>query len=302
MIAEWGVNDATTWARLTERAPWQQHWGYGEAVAATGGRVLRCVVMAGGAPVAVAQFPARAFAGFAHGALCARGPWIAEPGVPAADVLRAIRESVPLPRPRLVILSPDGGLENALRDAGLRQVMTPATLGVIDLTRSPETLRAAMAQKWRNRLSAAERGRDLRVLLDTSPGDAAIAAVMAREAREERAKGYRGLPAALVAAWRHHGGKRPFLLATATLRHEPVATMLFVRHGAGAVYQAGWANEAGRAAGAHPLLLWRAMDALKRDGCARLELGTLDTARSAGVTRFKLGAGARPDALAGSWT
>jgi hypothetical protein len=44
------------------------------------------------------------------------------------------------------------------------------------------------------------------------------------------------------------------------------------------------------------------MLALKAQGVARLDLGTIDTRRAPGIARFKLGAGARVEVLAGSWT
>ena len=301
MDAEWIVDDRALWDRLAARAPWQQHWAYGAAVEAIGGRVLRCAVRDGRRVVALAQFTARSLGRLAHGARCARGPVVVDAAAPREAVHRLIRASAPLPWPRLVILSPEGGEAPWLAAAGLRQVMTGAAVALLDLTAPDAALRTAMDQKWRNRLSAAERAGALRVTLDDAPTAARLAALMAREAAEERAKGYRGLPGALVAAWAQVAGRQAVLLASARLDGAEVAQMLFIRHGAGALYHAGWADAAGRRAGAHPLLLWRAMLALKAQGVATLDLGTLDTRRAPGVARFKLGSGARPVVLAGSW-
>lgn len=302
MEAEWAVKDRARWDRLVRDAPWQQHWAYGEAVEAMGGRVLRCAVRERGRIVALAQFTARSLGMFAHGALCARGPVIVDPSVPAAAVYRCLRRSTPLAWPRLVLLSPEAGAEGALARAGLRQVMTGAAVATLDLRPSAETLRAGMAQKWRNRLNAAERDGTVRCCVSASPAAAAVAVTLAREQHDEREKGYRGLPTALVTAWGQLGGKRALMLATAKVNRETVAQMLFVRHGTGATYHAGWSDETGRRAGAHPMLIWQAMLALKADGVERLDLGTIDTRRSPGLARFKLGSGAQPMVLAGSWT
>jgi hypothetical protein len=302
MKAEWTVDDRALWDRLAKTAAWQQQWAYGAAIEAIGGRVLRCAVRDGRRVVALAQFTARSLGPFAHGALCARGPAILGPDAPRAEVHRLIRATVPLPRPRLVILSPEAGEEPWLSAAGLRQVMTGAAAAVLDLRGDEAALRAAMDQKWRNRLSAAGRAGALRLTLDEGPAPERVAALAAREAAEERAKGYRGLPGALAAAWGRLAGRRAVLLATAEEKGREVAQMLFVRHGAGALYHAGWSDAAGREGGAHPLLLWRAMLALKAQGVARLDLGTIDTRRAPGIARFKLGAGARVEVLAGSWT
>jgi hypothetical protein len=303
MKAEWKFDDRAGWDLLTRGAAWQQQWAYGAAVEAIGGRVLRCAVRDGRRVVALAQFTARSLGPLAHGALCARGPVIADADAPRAEVYRLIRRSAPLRWPRLVILAPDDeGEAPALAAAGLRRLMTGPFAAMLDLTRDEDALRAAMDQKWRNRLSAAERGGAVRVALDDAPTPERVAALILREAAQAEAKGYRGLPGALAAAWGRLAGRRALLLATATVEGAEAAQMLFVRHGDGALYHAGWSDEAGRKAGAHPLLLWRAMRALRAQGAARLDLGTVDTRRSPGLARFKLGAGAQPARLAGSWS
>ena len=66
---------------------------------------------------------------------------------------------------------------------------------------------------------------------------------------------------------------------------------LFLRHGAGATYRLGATTPAGRQLRAHQGLLWQAMLTLKAAGCARLDLGQVDTVTSPGLARFKLGTG-----------
>ena len=59
-----------------------------------------------------------------------------------------------------------------------------------------------------------------------------------------------------------------------------------------ASYHVGWSGPEGRAANAHPLLLWSAMQALAAEGINRLDLGDVNTEDAPGLARFKIGAGA----------
>ncbi len=302
MDGEWIVDDRAGWDRLNGAAPWQQRWAYGAAVEALGGRVLRGVARLGRRVVAQAQFTARSLGPLAHGALAARGPVFAPDASESERVAacRVLRRTAPLPWPRLVLLAPDGAEAATLRAAGLACVVTGAARATLDLGPAPEALRAALDQKWRNRLKAGERT-GLRVILDDAPSAQTLAAVAAREAAQGRARGYANTPVALAAAWGRLAGRRSLTLAQADSTGETVATMLFVRHGAGALQHCAWrAPQAPE--GAHPLLLWRAMLALRAQGVATLDLGPLDTRRAAGLARFKLGSGAQPVPSVGLWT
>jgi lipid II:glycine glycyltransferase (peptidoglycan interpeptide bridge formation enzyme) len=75
--------------------------------------------------------------------------------------------------------------------------------------------------------------------------------------------------------------------------------MLFLVHGEAATYQIGWVGDAGRDLGAHNLLLWQAILKLRERGVRVLDLGGVDTARGAGLARFKIGTGGEVVTLAG---
>ena len=49
------------------------------------------------------------------------------------------------------------------------------------------------------------------------------------------------------------------------------------------------------------LLLWQAMDQLAQRGIQQLDLGGVNTARSAGIARFKIGTGGEVRQLAGTY-
>jgi hypothetical protein len=174
--------------------------------------------------------------------------------------------------------------EHALAGFGLIPLVTPAHHAIWDIGAEISALRAGLAGKWRNRLVAAERA-GLRV---QRGGDREWAALIAAEAGQRAARGYRALPPAFSGAlpqamrriwvWRQGGQVR--------------AAMGFVVDGATASYHLGWADAAARAAGAHGVMLWQAMGALRAEGMRWIDLGLVDDEAAPGLARFKRGTGA----------
>lgn len=180
---------------------------------------------------------------------------------------------------------------------GAVPLMTPATVAEIALA-GTEVMRARLHQKWRNRLLHAER-LGLRVTDHPMKPDPSHW-LFAAEAGQRRARGYRGWPEALTLAWLA-ANPRDSRLFTAWQGAEPVAAMLFLRHGEAATYHIGHTKEQGRASSGHSLLLWQAMNWHARNGCQTLDLGLIDTVTAPGLARFKLGSGAVPRRLGGTW-
>ncbi|MBK5921450.1 hypothetical protein CCR80_10460 [Rhodothalassium salexigens] len=327
---------AKLWAPLVERGPQplQQSWGYGAAVAAQGAAVERLCVELDGRPVALAQTAGRRLAGgLVRLTLLMGGPaWIdpePDPAVQAA-VVRHLRRAHPRFRRRFLVVQPDladaDAARRVMRRAGLRRVMTGVAPVRLDLAPEPEQLRAGLKGKWRNALKGAEAA-DLAVV-EGGARASAYQWLLAREAAQRGLAGYLAPPVDMVEAFakaeagakpgpkgggRARGAKRaktsqrqpqataPVLTLTALDGRDKLAGQLFLVHGATATYHIGWSGEAGRAAGAHNLLLWRAMLALKARGVRWLDLGPVDTAAGAGIARFKLGTGAEPQVQVGSW-
>jgi glyoxylase-like metal-dependent hydrolase (beta-lactamase superfamily II) len=304
----------TTWTGL-ERAAWddlhrgaagalQQDWAYGEAMAALGTRCARVRIEgADGAPVAIAQALLRRVAGLVPIVLFSHGPvWTPGTGPEARrEALRALRREAPFRWPRVLLATPDAPLGDAAEWASWRRVMTGHATVRIDLAAAPEAIRAAMHGKWRNRLAAAERSA-LRVeRVGARP--AQYRWLLERELAQRTRRGYVALPDGFVEAWQaaHPRGAEPLLALRADLGREAAAGMLFLVHGAAATYQVGWVGDAGRELGAHNLLLWRAIGLLRERGVRTLDLGGVDTARGAGLARFKIGTGGAVVTLAGTY-
>ncbi len=174
-------------------------------------------------------------------------------------------------------------------------VVTGAQVAVLPLGGSLKDLRAKQSVKWRNRLSRAERSG---LVVDQGPLlPDPTHWVFAREQEQRRTRRYRGAPIGYTLGWLAAGGKRSARLFTAWREGEIIASMLFLLHAPGASYHIGWCSAAGRAANAHPLLLWSAISWLNTRGFQELDLDVIDTETEPGLARFKLGAGARPVAI-----
>ena len=94
---------------------------------------------------------------------------------------------------------------------------------------------------------------------------------------------------------------RNMLSFRADIGRERLAGMLFLIHGQAATYQIGWTTPTGRETNAHHLMLWRAIEELRERGVRSLDLGGVNTQRSAGVARFKMATGGTVKQLAGSY-
>jgi len=119
-----------------------------------------------------------------------------------------------------------------------------------------------------------------------------VAWLLAKDAEQQQARGYRALPARFTHAWLALD-PRAALLAEARLGPERVAAMLFLLHRPWASYHVGWSGAAGRKSNAHTLLLWRAMLHLRDAGCTVTHLGDVDDDSAPDLARFKSGTGAR---------
>lgn len=190
----------------------------------------------------------------------------------------------------ICVLNPDAPESGALRQAGFRQIMTPASVAEIDLTMPFRPL-----QKWRNTLNKANKSAGN---LSHRPFDFAKDRwLLDADLAQQRKKKYRAMPHAITQFW----PKSDTLLCTHTVKNMPVAAMLFLVHGSTATYQIGWSNDIGRAEASHNAILAQAFEILKQRGIFRLDLGIVDTVNTPHLARFKIGTGATVRPLGGTW-
>jgi len=301
----WNQTDRELWdaAHAKAAAPLQQDWAYGACMKALGVEVLRACVMSNGQPVALAQFIVRKWLGVLGVALCGRGPvWLTSlSGAEKAKAYAALKKSLPKKGLKLVLITPE---EEASKDLGLspwRRVMTGYSTVMLDISPSMEALRAQLDKRWRHRLGGAENSELTIHRVGTNPGQYRWLLDADMQQREER--NLEGLPIAffdLYAKARQVPAKT-ILTMRADVGRDRVAGMLFLIHGEAATYQLGWTSDQGRDLHAHNRLLWAAIEELKTRGVRWLDLGGVNTQRSAGVARFKIKTGGRVVTFAGTY-
>ena len=194
---------------------------------------------------------------------------------------------------RPVILSPETPcfLPEALPLRG------PTDRAVLELAPDGATRLSRLHGKWRNQLRRAGNA-GLRITAQRMrPGRDGD--IFTLESRQRRARGYSGWPVGLTAAFADVAPAQTLLLRACRGR-EPLAHMLFLKHGSAMTYHMGHISPEGRACAAHNLLLWEGMERCVRAGCTLLDLGVLD-ARTPGLNRFKLRTGAARVATGGTW-
>ena len=196
-----------------------------------------------------------------------------------------------------VVISPDHPTPE-LGQLGALPLYSPAHVALLDLTPGAEALRAGMAQKWRNRLACAESGalRITQNCLTQDPNHWLFAA----DAMQQQTRGYSNWPKELTLAYAHENPGRTQLF-TAYEGAKPVAAILLLLHGRCASYHIGHTSDKGRSEKAHNLLFWSAIQWLCEQGYEQLDLGVINTEDAPGLARFKLGMGAEPRALGGTW-
>ncbi len=265
----------------------QQSWAYGETARTLGAFVHRFELRNGDETIALAQGIERRFIRpitlFSMAPVC-KGP-------EEAEFLARIRSILP----GTMIATPgQSDSQDACHAAGLTKVMTPASLARLSLATG---LRARMHGKWRNRLHTAEAA-NLTVRQDQD--ESTLSWLLAMDRKQQKSRRYRALPDVFTQIW-HRAKPQDTLLLTAGPKADPIAAMLFLKHGTGATYHVGWTSDAGRKASAHNLILATAATRLAEMGVTRLDLGTIDTENAPGLARFKLGSGAKPVRTGGTW-
>ena len=306
MKVTWDAIDAATWDAHHARtgAALQQDWAYGACMKILGVHVLRAWVTRDSAPIALAQFIVRYFGGqLASMALCSLGPvWLAPVTAKEKELAyQALKKTIPLNNLRLVLFTP---AQEAGVDLGLspwRRVMTGQSTVVIDISKSVDDLRAGLDRRWRLPLAHAEKS-DLKIhRVGTNPGQ--YRWLLDAEIQQREKRGFIGLPLQffdLYVQSRQQPSKN-ILTMRADIGRDRVAGMMFLIHGESATYQVGWTSEEGREQNAHHLILWHAIEELQSRGVRVLDLGGVNTIRSAGVARFKISTGGRVVTYAGSF-
>lgn len=308
----WDVGRLSEWSRLLAecgQSSLTQGFGYNQAMLTVEGwRPRLGIIELSDRPIGLVVMSERHIFKLIRVARLHRGPMLrpeARKPTVFAMVMKLIRKEYPSGPLNWTAVVPEWGAgeeaEAMMRWAGFRRDKAPGyrTLWV-DLRRDETELRARLAQKWRNALNQAERA-GVSVEIDRD-GKAQLPWLLEQYQKDKTAKRYRGPSPKLVIRMRtgmHKDGD--IMLLRAVKDGVPVAGILILGHGKAATYQIGWSDAAGRAARAHNLLLWRAMQELKRQGRDWFDLGGILPDEAPGVTAFKRGIGGEEVELVGAW-
>lgn len=274
--------------------PLQQHPGFARALWAMGVPAFPATLHTGARRIGHALMVKRRLAGLFGVGFMSQGPVWSD----CARLADRIDGFAAFARDGLRLVNSCAGDDVALGGANYRRIMTPATVAEVDLSGGTDAQRNAMSVKWRNRLSRAERSGLRWQSMRYEP--AADDWLLKLEARQRKLKRYKALPLDFTRAWAAANPRQSRLFVAYDGR-ERVAAMLFLTHGPVATYHIGWSGTLGREMWAHNFLLSHAMAWCADKGITRLDLGTIDTESSSGLARFKLGAGAKPVPLGGTW-
>jgi hypothetical protein len=307
MNVRWEHLPNTEWEEFhaVQRGALQQAWAYGDALTSLGVNMRRAMVWDGERLVAVAQFMCKRILGYVSLASCTRGPVFHPDLSPAerADIYKRLRQSIPLPRFKVLLFSPNRTAEqlDPAETRGMSRVMTGYATVLLDLTTPLSDLKARLEGKWRNRLTKALSNEKLR--LHVQPSLKRCEWLLGKELDQREAKRFHGLPTEFVQAYIGSAAdpRQAFVVAYAELGKNSIGAMLFLIHGRVASYHMGWADEEGRQLNAHNALLWQAIEHLQGQGIEVLDLGGVNTHDLPGISRFKLGTGGHVVTLAGTY-
>lgn len=260
--------------------PLQQHAKHATALRLLGRPVVTVTIAQAAPVVAVRQFGQL---------MTSRGPiWQQE--VCDAQKVTLLRRS------GLRLINADSDDPTVLRAAGYRRLMTPAYIAELNLTGTLTMRIAGMKPKWRNAWRTSKNVAVTKQHFDPH----AHAWILQADLDQQRSKGFRGLPHALIKAYAASHPKTVQVLIAAD-GQMPIAAMLFVLHAPVVTYHIGWTSSRGRSLCAHHHMIVPAADCFSQDGFVRLDLGHVDTVNSPGLARFKIGCGAQVRPLGGTW-
>ena len=140
---------------------------------------------------------------------------------------------------------------------------------LIDLRRDESDIRKALKQKWRYNLHLAEKKG---LALNVASAKEDVEWMLERHRENMATKRFKGPSPELLRALYHEKPEHFFVLQ-ALFENQPVVGMILVKHGYSAEYYVGWFGPSGRKLNAGNFLFWKAVVAMKEQGCRWLDLG-----------------------------
>ncbi len=305
MIVHWDGHDLAQWDAVhhSVAGALQQAWDYGSSLKLLGVPVLRARVLNEGQQVAQAQFIVRKWGKLGAVALCTRGPIWSKHLTPEDEslVYKVLKKTLPLKGIRFMAVTPEVAEGQAHGLHPMRRIMSGMSTVMLDISLPMPDIRAQLEGRWRTSLVGAEASEMKVHRVGTNEGQ--YRWLLDNEKQQRVDKQLEGLPIPFFDMY-VQSRKQPaknILTLRSDLGRDRIAAMMFLIHGEAATYQVGWTSDQGRELNAHHLILWRAIEELRERGIRVLDLGGVNTIRSAGVARFKMRTGGKILTLAGTY-
>jgi hypothetical protein len=216
-------------------------------------------------------------------------------------VYKALKKTLPLKGIRFMAITPEVAEGQAHGLHPMRRIMSGMSTVMLDISLPMSDIRAQLEGRWRTSLVGAEASEMKVHRVGTNEGQ--YRWLLDTEKQQRVDKQLEGLPIPFFDMY-VQSRKQPaknILTLRSDLGRDRIAAMMFLIHGEAATYQVGWTSDQGRELNAHHLILWRAIEELRERGIRVLDLGGVNTIRSAGVARFKMRTGGKILTLAGTY-
>lgn len=290
------VGEWRSFLNRTEKTPWTQTVQYAIAVAKEAKQSTRFVTIDRGTEVVGLVAIQESRLGPFQSVVINRGPlWLKgeETAENLADFVQALKKVYPKNLFRRFRWMPEWASEQEaskfVAEFGFKKAQQSFETLWLDLSPSLEVLRKSLDRKWRNHLNKAERS-NLEVHADVEGKHLDL--FLKNYDLFKSQKQFTGPEGSF---FKHEiENALPFkdaIILWARIDKVPVAGIMVMKHGTSASYRLGWNSPEGRVAQAHYLLVWKAIEILKRHSIAHFDLGGIltESEDKTGFNTFKLG-------------
>ncbi|HPI41360.1 MAG TPA: GNAT family N-acetyltransferase [Pseudobdellovibrionaceae bacterium] len=311
MRFNWSTRSINEWRELLKQAPrsnWMQAWPYSRALRQRDFKTHRlATIERSGKTVGFVVFYEIKL-GPIHFIELLRGPLWFQDSVSLKDFLefaKLFRSEFPNHFLRKLRWLPEWGYSEEacqfMEQVGFKKSIESYETVLLDLSSTEIELRNKFKQKWRNCLHKAERSQ-LSIQQDLRGKNLEL--FLQKYSEHKSQKNYIGPSAPFIYEEIQSAFpfREAFLLWAYHEKIDPVAGVYIQIHGKTASYRVSWNTQVGRHTNAHYLLLWKAIQTLKKIGVQTLDLGGIKSDEAPGLTHFKLGMGGCRYKLLGMWS
>lgn len=279
----------------THKTPWTQTFQYASAVAKVAQQATHfATIEKNSAVIGIVAIQELKF-GPIHHVTITRGPlWLRghETTQNLKDFSKVFNQAYPKRLLRRIRWMPEWTFAeneslNFIEESGLKKSKQSFETLWMDLTPSMDELKKRLQPKWRGHLHKAERS-PLEVSVDYKGAhlDYFLRAYDIFKAQKK-------FPGPNGTFFKHEiESALPFkdaIILWARLNNVPVAGVVVMKHGTSASYRVSWNTMDGRKHNAHFLLLWKAIEILKKHNVETFDLGGILPNDNDGLNIFKLG-------------